>query len=1154
MSNAVNPDVAKKIPTPPSTSQAAWTRALAGAKAPEHRQTTGGATGGFRVTLMAATTSTTSEAGGTAANLPVPASVAAQVKPVLDPNGNAALTKTYIADLKAGKTVQQIQNSVQPTEQQSASLNNALEELGISNRQIAVYAKALHPGNADPVAGAAGSQTELTNQLVAVLRERTAIDGDSAAELREFDSNPEAALPASPQIGSIQGAIQAFRQGDIAGGVSSEFSSSDAAALLYVDKTAHDPAAGAVGAIYTDGPTTGYGNPLATSLTNPDIAAAATEGHNDLVETTVPGRSLTSTTDTTKPKTALETSLQNQIDQAQFEYETAQTNGPASTSPSDESSYEAHLQAIQAHIAALQSQLSAAEAGSGTTVAPAAVNGTVTVTEALPNGTKETVKVSDSVWGAINPRTGYSGISKSIRDLLKPHVRQNNSVGGERAAEMMKSGKTIQQIYAAGLTSDDVDDGYELLGISNRQIGILAKTAAQGDVGQKNSKLVSVDGSKAETAMNDAVQMRAAVDGNSGKIIAYQQSHSFFTKKPETTIEGFQSVETAIAGGLKESGKFVNSQRASREFLYGDTPNFATISDVAVVSTNATSITPAESAFGGGVSTGTDLGRRALKQATVATSATPNVVANTGIPEPPLLSTAQVQQISLLTSQNFRKVAEKAPKGSDLNITYQLLQARNLEQNPSLKAHVDATKINSSLETYLSKPDIEAAYKAAANSAAVKVTGKSLGSITNGLSNWLTSLPDQPGFITIDEKNPSAIKGMVEPVIIQLSALDPLKAQAAQATFVKNIGSGSSAAQILKNASPTILNQTIEALSKSLTQPSGGDDFSIITGLSRFFVSGLNAVLTGYGLKSAAAQENAIGEMIGAVIKAFVANPDLANNKTGFLAAVTKYLPSTPAALGILKYASNAGILGSIASAASFLAFGVGVSKVGTSPSKILSSTGNFLLGVSNLPNLLKTAQFVANGGLKTSLATLSPIANWLGLTSPLALVAWTGSYSFSANTSLVNGNYGTFALQGVTAGSIGAAYFSQIDALSFATQAALTAAQAKLAADPNNPTLLRSIKNFKAQLAVISGAVAPAIYVDNKLGGYVIPALSAASTAVGGPFVVTGALLLLAASTAVWAYTRTGSDATAQGERLLKSGVGDGQNYYSDKPINDEL
>jgi hypothetical protein len=215
--------------------------------------------------------------------LPVPASAAKQLKPQLDPAGDAKTTDSDIAALKAGKTVQQIMGPGHPTAVQAASMNNALELLGISNRQVGVLSTALSSSEPDRAYGEKpGTPTDqVENRLIGVLRERIAIDGDSTAELRGFNANPEAAVPANPQTGSIQGAIAAFRKSD---GAKND-SGFDITSILYLSQQLHNSGIDGVSAIYTSKGVFTYPNDINPTLANQDVATAAAGGRTLLGQT-----------------------------------------------------------------------------------------------------------------------------------------------------------------------------------------------------------------------------------------------------------------------------------------------------------------------------------------------------------------------------------------------------------------------------------------------------------------------------------------------------------------------------------------------------------------------------------------------------------------------------------------------------------------------------------------------------------------------------------------------------------------------------------------------------------------------------------------------------------------------------------------------------
>lgn len=275
-------DAASTHAVPGGSSDGASQSATAKWLALSKQDSTGSASGTASGAIPAST-----EASGGAWALPAPAALNALLAPVLDPGGSASLTNTYVAELKAGKTVQQIQDTGSFTELHAKSLNNALETLGISNRQVGILAGALQKDTGRPglpSAGQATDQTQIQNRLIAVMRARVGIDGDSGPELRGFNANPFTAPPVNPQIGSIQGAIAAFREGEAAPGTTASTTGLDASALLYLPQSFHNPASGAVAVFYTDAPTLTIPGANA-ALSNADIATAGAQGRRILAET-----------------------------------------------------------------------------------------------------------------------------------------------------------------------------------------------------------------------------------------------------------------------------------------------------------------------------------------------------------------------------------------------------------------------------------------------------------------------------------------------------------------------------------------------------------------------------------------------------------------------------------------------------------------------------------------------------------------------------------------------------------------------------------------------------------------------------------------------------------------------------------------------------
>jgi len=184
------------------------------------------------------------------------------------------------------------------------------------------------------------------------------------------------------------------------------------------------------------------------------------------------------------------------------------------------------------------------------------------------NGQRQTITLSGGLWAHSDlPLTADAQYLGS--DVSK----------ATNAANALKKGSTVQYLLQHGYNAGDINFAFELLGISNRQIGAYAKAAAIGGVG--NSGLFgthrTAKGSAAFYALTVALRMRAAIlnypdSGNAG-----------------SGILSLPSAESAVVQGVKSANVFKYPDQVAEAMIYGmDGASQAYIA-----------ITEGESAFGG---------------------------------------------------------------------------------------------------------------------------------------------------------------------------------------------------------------------------------------------------------------------------------------------------------------------------------------------------------------------------------------------------------------------------------------------------------------------------------------------------------------------------------------------------------------------------
>lgn len=204
-----------------------------------------------------------------------------------------------------------------------------------------------------------------------------------------------------------------------------------------------------------------------------------------------------------------------------------------------------------------------------------------------------------------------------------------------------------------------------------------------------------------------------------------------------------------------------------------------------------------------------------------------------GLETPPTVSDDDIQSIQNAAMQSFLDAASKAPDGSDLKTIYNLYKTLAIQaQVPDLASHVDKNAAESDLQTYLQKPDVQAAMLQAIDSATPAVTGKSSAAIVQTLSNYLTSPDTLANLSALRKINPTAANNVVNGIIGQVSFFDPTAAKA----LLKNY--------ITANINPTNPMLTIANSDPSVFETSVSDAFQVGVSEARFGLGALSNSFT----------------------------------------------------------------------------------------------------------------------------------------------------------------------------------------------------------------------------------------------------------------------------------------------------------------------
>ncbi|MGN6701898.1 MAG: hypothetical protein ACTHKB_02915 [Burkholderiaceae bacterium] len=196
----------------------------------------------------------------------------------------------------------------------------------------------------------------------------------------------------------------------------------------------------------------------------------------------------------------------------------------------------------------------------------------VTVTGQTENGSY-TMSLTGGVWKS-DRATTYAA--------FKPVIKHPESLPqAVEYARQLASGKTLQQLFPGGSTKEQRDilqDAYELLGISNRQITAYAKAAKDGKIGYSSASQEARD---AMAMLRVAGRMRAAVD-TTGKGTLIRLNETFAYKNfpfgnPNNFIDttGMINAIYAATGDKDLTSRFVLGSGLSGHVVWGTYNNVA---------------------------------------------------------------------------------------------------------------------------------------------------------------------------------------------------------------------------------------------------------------------------------------------------------------------------------------------------------------------------------------------------------------------------------------------------------------------------------------------------------------------------------------------------------------------------------------------------
>ncbi|NNN20341.1 MAG: hypothetical protein HKL84_10920 [Acidimicrobiaceae bacterium] len=172
----------------------------------------------------------------------------------------------------------------------------------------------------------------------------------------------------------------------------------------------------------------------------------------------------------------------------------------------------------------------------------------------------------------------YKAAQESGSSLdAQPVVQPANMLEAGQIAQELISGKSIQEIAVEPAFSAnqefgaEVNDAFELLGISNRQIANYAQEAAVGQFDFTFLHETKV-GSLAEQLLTNALQMRAAVDsgasGNSGTVSSFfaNPTQFFASHATDSSIDMAGAINAAL-GGFDASNRYWNPAWVTKDAM-----------------------------------------------------------------------------------------------------------------------------------------------------------------------------------------------------------------------------------------------------------------------------------------------------------------------------------------------------------------------------------------------------------------------------------------------------------------------------------------------------------------------------------------------------------------------------------------------------------
>jgi len=211
--------------------------------------------------------------------------------------------------------------------------------------------------------------------------------------------------------------------------------------------------------------------------------------------------------------------------------------------------------------AAAGSSLSAAQSGSST--AP----------DAQAGGTAQGGNYSVRVSGGTRSSEAAAKDPQLNPQIAHPELLDQSL----QYAQQLGAGKAVTDLLGAAPAQGHVNamgDAFEVLGISNRQIGRLAEDAGKGGVDTAGINPPTADGKAAQTAFADAARARASVDPGAAKTLQAHSENVGLTSigqgaasaYPQFSADGLISSTEA---GTKASGKYYSSEAAARDLLFG---------------------------------------------------------------------------------------------------------------------------------------------------------------------------------------------------------------------------------------------------------------------------------------------------------------------------------------------------------------------------------------------------------------------------------------------------------------------------------------------------------------------------------------------------------------------------------------------------------